>query len=161
MISLIVAMSQTRVIGKDNALPWRIPADLKHFKALTLGKPVIMGRKTFESIGKPLPERTNIVVSRSGFRATGVITAVSLPQALDIAHTHGEEAMVIGGAEIYRQALPMADCLYLTEVHADIGGDAIFPEINPQVWCEVSREHHDDDTSAQFPYSFVTLKKKG
>ena len=160
MLSIIAALSRNRVIGKDNQLPWRLPADLKHFKAVTLGKPVIMGRKTFESIGKPLPGRDNIVVSRDPqYQADGgIVVAHSLDEAL--AHTHAAaEVMLIGGAQLYAQALPRAQRLYLTLIHADIDGDAHFPDYDPAAWRETAREDHAPDENNPYPYSFVILER--
>lgn len=142
-IAIIVAAARNHVIGRGNQLPWRLSGELQYFKATTLGKPVVMGRKTFESIGKPLPGRSNIVITRhAGWTAPGVLTAHGLDEALrmadDIARRDGAgEIMVIGGADIYRQALPWAQTLYLTRVHADIDGDAYFPEFDAAQWrCE-------------------------
>ena len=127
-ISIIVAMADKRVIGHDNRLPWHLPADLKHFKATTMGKPIIMGRKTWESIGRPLPGRTNIVVTRDPrYTADGCVVVHSIDAALQ-ACSGNEEVMVIGGAEFYRQVLPEASTLYLTLVHDEFEGDALFPE---------------------------------
>ncbi|MBW7902314.1 MAG: dihydrofolate reductase [Rhodocyclaceae bacterium] len=140
VVSLIAAMDRRRLIGRDNALPWRLPEDLRHFKATTLGKPVIMGRKTWESLGRPLPERRNIVVSRNaGYAAAGAELAASLPAALARAGDV-DEAFVIGGAELYRQALPLAQRLYLTEIDAEFAGDAWFPEFAAAEWREAARE---------------------
>ena len=159
MLSLIAALSRNRVIGKDNQLPWRLPADLKHFKAVTLGKPVIMGRKTFESIGKPLPGRANIVVTRDPkFHAAGIAIAHSLDDALAQAHD-APEIMLIGGAQLYTQALAHAQRLYLTLIHADVDGDAHFPDYEPADWRETAREDHAPDDSTPHPYSFVVLER--
>lgn len=140
-ISLVVAMADNGVIGRDGGLPWRLSSDLKRFKAETMGKPVVMGRKTFQSIGKPLPGRLNIVVTRDrGFREEGVEVAGSLADALTLARVRGrcmagaEEICVIGGGEIYAQALPLADRLSVTHVLADIDGDTRFPPIDPERW---------------------------
>ena len=139
-LSMIVATAQNRVIGRDNALPWYLPNDLKYFKQTTLGKPVIMGRKTYESIGKPLPGRTNIVITRqTDYLPEGVKVVHSVAEARDLAESvclidGQEEAMIMGGAEIYTLALPDADRLYLTEVHADVDGDAYFPEYDKTEW---------------------------
>ncbi len=162
--SIIVAMAENRVIGVENDLPWHIPEDLKRFKALTMGKPVIMGRKTFQSIfarlGKPLPGRTNIVVSRSGFEEDGVLSCVDIEHAVDTARhiaalNDQDEVFIIGGAQVYAQALPLADRLYLTEVRVSPEGDAFFPEIAPSEWMETAREDHEGDPS----YAFVTLER--
>lgn len=140
VVSLIAAMDRKRLIGRDNALPWRLPEDLRHFKATTLGKPVIMGRKTWESLGRPLPGRRNIVVSRNaGYAAAGAELATSLPAALALAGD-ADEAFVIGGAELYRQALPLAQRLYLTEIDAEFAGDAWFPEFAAAEWREAARD---------------------
>ncbi len=159
MLSIIAALSRNRVIGKDNQLPWRLPADLKHFKAVTLGKPVIMGRKTFESIGKPLPGRDNIVVTRNPhFRADGLAVVHSLDAALAQAH-NAPEIMLIGGAQLYAEALPRAQRLYLTLIDADIDGDAQFPEYNPAEWRETAREDHASDENNHYRYSFLILER--
>ncbi len=138
-IAIVVAMAANRVIGRDNQLPWHLPADLKHFKQLTLGKPVVMGRKTYASIGRPLPERTNIVVTRDrDYEAPGCVVVHSLDEALAAAG-EAAEVMVIGGAGIYRQVLPRTDTLYLTEVHAEFEGDTLFPW--PYSFMELKRMH--------------------
>jgi len=166
-LALIVAVAENGVIGKNNALPWRLPEDLRHFKRVTLGKPVIMGRKTFESIGKPLPGRTNIVITRNAaYQAAGVSVVLSLAAALALAQAvaaqdGAEEVMVIGGAEIYRAALPQADQLYLTEVHASVAGDAVLPDVNWNQWREVSRERHAAPTPDGYDYSFVCYTRSG
>ena len=161
---LDVALASNRVIGQDGGMPWHIPADLKHFKSVTMGKPMIMGRKTFQSIGRPLPGRANIVVTRdAGFAMPGVTVAVTIEAAMDVAEatarTDGvDEIMVIGGGEIYARTLPLADRLYLTEIHRDIDGDVTFPEIDRNAWRETAREDiaADGETPA---YSFVTLDR--
>ncbi|VAW82876.1 Dihydrofolate reductase [hydrothermal vent metagenome] len=159
-ISLVAALARNRVIGRGNQLPWRLSADLKHFKSLTMGKPILMGRKTYESIGKPLPGRTNIVISRdSSFSAAGCRVVHSVEAALTAAEG-GEEAMVIGGANLYEQLLLRADRLYLTEVQADINGDAWFPEINRSQWQELERESHQADENNEFDYDFVVLVRQ-
>lgn len=162
MPSIVVARSENGVIGQGNELPWYLPADLKHFKELTLHHPVIMGRKTFDSIvdrlGTPLPERKNIVLSRG---------ALSLPLGAVAVHTledalteGGENSFVIGGAEIYRQAFPHVDHLHVTEVKAYIEGDTTFPEIDPQVWHEVSREEHEKDERNEHDFDFVIYERR-
>lgn len=157
-ISLIAAVAANGVIGRDNGLPWRIPADLRHFKALTLGKPVVMGRHTFVSIGRPLPGRLNIVLTR-GAPIGSVTTAASPDQAEAAARAAGaDEVMVIGGEQIYRLFLDRADRIYLTEVHAEVEGDARFPAFDRTAWIEAAR----DDRSAEGggpAYSFVTLDR--
>jgi dihydrofolate reductase len=152
-------MAKNRVIGANNTLPWRLPEDLKHFKALTLGHPVVMGRKTFESIGKPLPGRTNIVVTRSpGFAATGCLVVNSPEAALAVAFAAegGNEACVIGGAELYRALLGRADCIYLTEIDREVEGDAYFPELDPKQWQEVERVQVPE---AAISCAFVTYRR--
>lgn len=159
-------MSENRVIGNKNALPWHLPEDLKHFKTTTLGKPIIMGRLTFESIGKPLPGRTNIVVSRQHqWSYPGVKTANSLEGAITLAKAEAEslemnEIMIIGGANIYHQALPLLDVLYVTEVHAVVEGDAFFPEINPRLWAVAERTGPYKSEKSGFDYSFVIFQKQ-
>ncbi|MCB2109256.1 MAG: dihydrofolate reductase [Rhodobacteraceae bacterium] len=165
VIALVVARAANHVIGANGALPWRISADLKFFKSLTVGKPVVMGRKTYESIGRPLPRRTNIVVTRdTAWAADGVVAAHDLPNALALAYedahrTGVNEVMVIGGGEIYRQALPQARRIYLTEVHRDYDGDAAF-EFDATGWREISRDRHEPETPDGPAFSFVTLEKR-
>jgi dihydrofolate reductase len=159
MISILVAMAQNGVIGNDNRLPWDLPDDLKRFKALSLGKPIVMGRRTFDSIGKPLPGRTNIVVSRQpGLAIAGVIVAGSLDAALAAAGAV-PEIVIIGGAEIFRQALPRTDTIHLTRVHARVAGNVVFPELDPRQWRETAVEHHAADERHQYSFSFVTLQR--
>jgi dihydrofolate reductase len=164
-LALIVAAAENGVIGRDNALPWQLPEDMRYFKRVTMGKPIVMGRNTFESIGKPLPGRTNIVITRNpAFQAAGVSVVSSLAQALDLAMDVAQrdgvkEVVVIGGAEIYRAALPRADRLYLTEVHANIEGDAVLPAIDWNQWLEVSRERHAAQLPNHFDYSFVCYER--
>ena len=161
-IALIAAMAANRVIGDGNKMPWHLPADLRHFKKLTLGKPVIMGRKTFESIGsKPLPMRVNIVVSRDpNFRANGIVIARDLQQALDLAMPHAaEEIMIMGGASIYEQALAIADRLYLTFIQLNVNGDAHFPDLRQFRWRELSSESHTPDPENPYNYSFVVYER--
>lgn len=142
-IVLVAAHARNGVIGRDGDMPWRLPSDLRHFKAATLGTPVIMGRKTYRSIGRPLPGRANIIVSRSGFSADGTETAESLEAALELAKSHATETganqiSVIGGGQIYALAIGLADELVLTEVDADIEGDTVFPAIDSNLWQKVS-----------------------
>ena len=158
-IALIVAMAENRVIGCNNQLPWRIPADLRHFRALTMGKPIIMGRKTYESIGRPLPGRDNIVISGDRlYQAEGCRVVYSIDQALD-ASGDCEEAMIVGGANLYRQTLEIADRLYLTLVKAEPEGDTWFPQIESQQWREIERETHKADESNEYDYDFVVLDR--
>jgi dihydrofolate reductase len=159
LLSLIVAAAENDVIGRDNQLPWHLPDDLKRFKALTMGKPMLMGRKTFESIGKPLPGRTSIVLTRSpGWKHDGVIVVQSIDEAIQRAGAAAELA-VIGGTEVFRATLPRADRIYLTRVHAEIDGDATMPNIDPQVWREGAREHHPADERHAYPMTFMTLER--
>lgn len=159
-ITFVVAMSENRVIGLDNTLPWKLPADLRHFKHTTMGKPVLMGRKTFESIGRALPGRRNIVVSRNpGFEAAGCETVASIDEAM-ASVAREPEVMVIGGASFYEQLLPRADRIHLTLVHAVIEGDAFFPELDPTQWREVSREDHAADERNPHAYSFLLYERR-
>lgn len=159
MVSIIVAIAENNVIGANNQLIWHIPEDLKRFKALTTGHHVIMGRKTFESIGRPLPKRTNIVVSRSkNYVAEGCIVATSLEEALKVSASDSE-VFIIGGGELYRQALPMAHKLYITLVHKKFEGDTLFPEIDYYQWREVSREKGKTTESDGLEYTFVDYVK--
>jgi dihydrofolate reductase len=159
MIAIIVAAAENGVIGSDNRLPWHLPDDLKRFKALSLGKPIVMGRRTLESIGKPLPGRTNIVVTRqAGLAIEGVVVVNSLDAALAAAGA-APEVVVIGGAEIFRQALPRADVIHLTRVHARIAGDVVFPELDSGEWRETAVEHHAADARHQYAFTFVTLQR--
>ena len=159
MISIIAALAENRVIGVNNTLPWRLPNDLKHFRRLTTGHAIILGRKNYESIGKPLPERTNIVITRNrDFHADGCLIAHSLDEALALA-SNDPEIFIIGGAEIYRAALARADRLYLTRVHAAIAGDTYFPEFDETEWQEISRERHATDERHAYAYSFVVLER--
>jgi len=158
-VSLIAAVARNKVIGRDNRIPWRLPEDLKHFRKLTMGHAVIMGRKTFESIvafsGKPLPGRDNIVITRSrDWSVNGCRIAHSLDEAL-VAVQRGQEAFVIGGAEIYALALPLASRLYMTEIGRDFTGDAFFPEFDRSRWQEIAREKHEPGGEEGFGYAFV------
>ena len=160
MISFVVAMARNGVIGRDSTLPWRLPEDLRRFKAITMGKPILMGRKTFESIGKPLPGRTNIVLTRDrGWRAQGVVVVYSVEEALEQARDT-PELVVIGGAEIYRLFMPIAERIYLTHVHADVLGDTVFPDFDPTQWVEVERCEYPADERHAYAVSFVTLERK-
>jgi len=162
IVSAIVATAANLVIGHNNQIPWYLPADLQYFKKTTLGHHIIMGRKSFESIGRPLPKRTNIVVTRDPFFvATGCVVAHSLPEALAIADENGEtEAFVIGGGEIYRQAMPLLDKLYLTEVDAVVEGDVFFPKIEEGDWQETSSETHGADEKNEYGFTFRVLQRK-
>ncbi len=159
VISIIAALAENRVIGVNNTLPWRLPNDLRHFRRLTTGHAIILGRKNYESIGKPLPERTNIIITRNrDFRADGCPIAHSLDEALVLAG-NDPEIFVIGGAEIYRAALARADRLYLTRVHAAIAGDTFFPEFDETEWREISHARHEPDERHAYAYSFVVLER--
>jgi dihydrofolate reductase len=162
-ICFVVARADNGVIGRDNALPWHLPADLRHFKRLTVGKPVVMGRRTFDSIGKPLPGRHNIVLTRDpDWRAEGVTVVPNLAEAIAAAgldpKTRAEEVMIIGGAAVYAEALPIATRIYLTEVHAAPEGDTVLPPFEPARWRETAREDHPAE-EGQPAYSFVTLER--
>ena len=147
-------MASNGVIGSDNTLPWRLPEDLKRFKALTLGHPVIMGRKTHESVGRPLPGRRNIVISRNkGFAAAGCETAASLDAAIAACAGTTDEIFVIGGAQIYAEALPKAQRLYLTEIGAEYPGDACFPEFDRSAWSETAREHNRSESGIDYAFA--------
>ncbi|MAD46378.1 MAG: dihydrofolate reductase [Oceanospirillaceae bacterium] len=169
-LSLIVALAQNHVIGVDNKLPWYLPNDLKYFKQVTMGKAIIMGRKPYESIGKPLPGRTNIIITRqSGYQPPGKTDSVkivsSLEEARDLANSLAivngqDEAMIIGGAEIYSQALPLVERMYMTEVHADVDGDARFPEFDRSLWQAVAREDFQAEGGNPYDYSFVVYERR-
>ena len=164
IVALIVAMDRQRGIGQDNQLPWRLPADLKRFRELTTGHHLIVGRKTYESIGKPLPGRTTIIVTRNrAYTATGCFVAHTLAEALALARTRGEtEAFVIGGAEIYAQALTAADRLYLTLVQAEVEADTFFPPYDaPHDWSIVEESQHAADEKNQFATVYQTLDRIG
>ncbi len=159
-IALIAAMARNGVIGRDNQLPWRQSADLQRFKRLTLGKAVVMGRKTWQSLGRPLPDRLNIVITRdSDYRTEGGMVTHSVRAALAAAGD-SEEIMVIGGAEIFRQTLALAERLYLTEIEADIEGDTHFPEIDATDWVEVERQAGRADARNEYDYQFVVLERR-
>jgi dihydrofolate reductase len=160
IVSIIAAMDRNRLIGSNNQLPWHLPADLAHFKQVTMGKPIIMGRKTYESIGRPLPGRTNIVLTRSAdYRAEGVLMAHTLEQALDCV-SEEDEVMIIGGSTIYELALPRADRLYLTYVESTCEGDAWFPEFDIEHWRVVASEQHRADEKNSSDYCFVNYERK-
>lgn len=161
-VSLIAAVAQNAVIGRDNGLPWRLPEDLQYFKRVTMGKPIIMGRKTFESIGRPLPGRSNIVISSQRAAPVDGLHWVASPErALAVARDLGAgEAMVIGGELVYRALLPMATRLYLTEVHAVLEGDAFFPHYDPQQWIEVDRQPGSQHKQGSHDFSFVVLERE-
>jgi dihydrofolate reductase len=158
-IALIVAMDEAGLIGRDNDLPWRLSADLKYFRKVTMGKPLIMGRHTHESIGRPLPGRRNIIVSKQlDYRAEGCEVVHSVEEAL-AACENEEEVMIMGGASLYAQCLPLCDRLYLTRVHARLDGDTWFPEWEQEAWRVLSREDHRADDQNEFDYSFIVLER--
>ncbi|MEO2046396.1 MAG: dihydrofolate reductase [Pirellulales bacterium] len=161
-LSLLVAVAKNGVIGCQGDLPWHLSADLRRFKRLTMGHAIVMGRKTWESIGRPLPGRQMLVVSRQrAYRADGVQVARSLPQALEMARESGDlEPFVVGGAEIYRLALPLTTRLYLTRVLAEVEGDTHFPEIIEADWLLVSSESHQDDTHNDHPFCFEVYERR-
>jgi dihydrofolate reductase len=157
-VSIVVAASENNVIGVGNQLPWRLPDDLRRFKALTMGKPVVMGRKTFASIGKPLPGRLNIVVSRQQAAIDGALVVDSIDAALAAARP-AEEIMVIGGAQIYGQALPRTTTIYMTRVHTQIAGDAYFPTLAGEAWREVDIEPHPADDRHAYAFTFLRFER--
>ncbi|MCM3169077.1 dihydrofolate reductase [Peribacillus frigoritolerans] len=161
MISLIVAMDQNRVIGKNNKLPWHLPADLQYFKKVTMGHPIVMGRKTFESIGRVLPGRENVIVTRNQeFKAEGCVVLHDIAQIKRFADNHEEEVFVIGGAEIFKEILPFTDRLYITEIHEIFEGDTFFPEIDENEWDEISSNPGSIDEKNRFAHDFIILQKK-
>lgn len=161
IVSAIVATAKNRVIGKDNNIPWYLSADLKYFKRTTLNHHIIMGRKSFQSIGRPLPKRTNVVVTRDPFFvASNCLIASSIEEALNLAYDNGEtEAFIIGGGQIYKQSMPLWDKLYLTEVDLEIEGDVFFPEINKQEWQLISSELHQADEKNEYDYTFKVFER--
>lgn len=159
-LTAIVAMSENHVIGYKNKLPWHLPADMHRFKTLTLGKPIIMGRTTYESIGRPLPERCNIVITRdTSFQAPGCVVANSIEGALAAAD-YSEEVVVIGGAKLYAYLLPRIQRIYMTIIHHDFNGDTYFPELNMQEWRESERELYEPDDKNAYSYTFITLDRQ-
>ncbi|BDD11244.1 dihydrofolate reductase [Fulvitalea axinellae] len=161
-VSIIVARAENGAIGKDNDLIWRLPADLKFFKKTTMGGVMVMGRKTYESIGRPLPGRTTIIVTRnSEYKAEGCLLASSVAEAIEKARELGkDEVFLAGGAQIYEMAMPLADKIYLTEVKATFEADTFFPDLLADDWKEISREDHEADEKNPYAYSFVTFLKK-
>ena len=158
-LSLVVAMARNGVIGRDGGLPWHLPADLKLFRAITLGKPIVMGRRTHESIGRALPGRRNIVLSRApGYQATDCEVFESLDAAL-VALADTTEVMIVGGAALYAQALPHAECIYVTDVDAELDGDVHFPAFDSDAWRELEREAHAPDASHAYSYCFRVLER--
>ena len=160
-LSLLVARARNGVIGRDGTLPWRLPEDLAFFKRTTMGHPIVMGRKTWESIGRPLPGRRSIVVSRNGsYVAPGAEVATGLEKALERC-ADAAEVFVIGGAELYRLAMPRADRLLVTEIDADFDGDVVLPAIDRTAWRETAREHHAPTADRAFSFDFVTYERAG
>lgn len=158
-VSVIAAVARNRVIGVDNRLPWHLPEDLAHFKAVTLGHPVLMGRKTFDSLGRPLPGRSNVVITRNrDYRPDGAKTAASIDAALELC-AGSDEVFFIGGAELYAQVIPLADRLYLTEVDIDAEGDAWFPEYDGSAFRETARESHTGSRGDALKFDFVTYDR--
>ena len=162
MLKILVAFDENRVIGKNNALIWHLPADLKRFKALTTGHVIIMGRKTFESIGRPLPNRTTIVISRQhDLQIDGVILAHSVEEAILKAKSlTREDIYIVGGAEIYALSLPVADQILVTQLHDIFEGDAFFPEISPEMWDVTEKERGVTDEQNAYQYSYITYSRK-
>lgn len=159
-IVLIVAVARNGVIGRDNGLPWKLRADLQHFRTITMGHPILMGRRTWDSLGRPLPGRTNIVVSRSpDLRAEGATICSNIDEALSRAGSAGR-VFVVGGAELYRQMLPRANRVLVTEVHAEVEGDAHFPRLDPDDFIETSRTHHLADTHNDHDFDFVEYRRR-
>ena len=159
-VSLVVAAAKNNVIGREGELPWHLPDDLRHFKRLTTGKPIIMGRRTFESIGRPLPDRHNIVMTRDpDYAAAGCDVVTSVSDALKLAGDDSE-VMVIGGGQVYRDFLPRAGRIYLTRVQAEIDGDTYFPEIDASDWQLVSSEHHDADEKHAYAFEMMVFERR-
>ncbi|SEF75586.1 dihydrofolate reductase [Nitrosomonas ureae] len=163
-LSILVAMAKNRVIGRNNQLPWHLPADLKHFKLLTMGQTIVMGRKTYESIGRPLPGRANIIITRqSGYEVPGATVVNSLQDALLICEESSainNESFIIGGEKLYRQTLDICQRMYITEIQSDFEGDVVFPEFDRSNWEEIQRDKHISVNDAQIEYHFVILERK-
>ncbi len=159
-LSIVVAMDKNRLIGKDNSLPWRLPADLAYFKKLTTGNTILMGRKTFDSIGRPLPNRRNIVITRTkNIEISGCEVVNSINDAIELTH-HEAEVMVIGGANLYEQIMPYVDRLYITRIEAEFEGDAYFPSFDETEWLHVSVDSRQPDINNPHIYHFITLERK-
>lgn len=160
-LAVIVAMAENRVIGNNQQIPWHLSADLKRFKQITMGFPIIMGRKTYESIGRPLPGRTTVIISRNrGYSALGCLVFNSIESALQYYANSDQTIFVIGGAALYTAAMPIAQCLYLTQIHQSFVGDTFFPDCNMGNWREIKREDINDDNTVAFTYSFLQFEKK-
>jgi len=158
-ISIVVAMSSNSLIGREGGLPWRLSEDLKHFKSITMGKPIVMGRLTYESIGRPLPGRENIILTRDPeYKAEGCTIIHQLDQMKSSA-SDADELMIIGGAQLYLETLPMANKLFVTEVHAELDGDTFFPDLDRSQWREIERQRFKADEKNDFDFSFVVLER--
>ena len=162
MISISVAVAKNNVIGNKNTLPWHLPADLARFRKLTLNKSIIMGRKTYESIGKPLPGRTMVVITnQQDYQPDGCLVVHSIADAIDLVETRGEtEAFIIGGGEIFKQSLDLADRIYLSTVHTTVHAEVFFPLLDELQWTEIDSSHHPVDQTHQYPFTFTTLIRK-
>lgn len=163
-LSILVAMAKNRVIGRNNQLPWHLPADLKHFKFLTMGQTIVMGRKTYESIGKPLPGRANIVITRqTGYEIPGAIVVNSIEDALLVCEetsTINSENFIIGGEKLYQQTIKICQRMYITEIQSNFDGDVFFPEFDPSDWEETQRDKHFSENDTHLEYHFVVLDRK-
>ena len=158
IVTIVVAISENYAIGKNNQLLWHMPADLRHFKNITTGHTVIMGRKTYDSVGKPLPNRRNIIITRQDIEIEGCEVVKSVEDALALC-ANDEEVFIVGGAEIYKLAMNKTDRIYLTIIHHSFDADTLFPEIDYLEWRETAREDHQPDEKNKFPYSFITLDR--
>lgn len=158
-INIVVAIASNNAIGKENKLLWHLPNDLKHFKEVTSGRSIIMGRKTFDSIGRPLPKRRNIIITRQSIEIPGCEVVSSLTEAIELCKSE-DEVFIGGGAQIYEQALPITQKIYLTIVHQAFEADTFFPQLDPSVWSETAREDHEADDRNPIPYSFITLERR-
>ncbi|KAF3977250.1 MAG: dihydrofolate reductase [Methylococcales symbiont of Iophon sp. n. MRB-2018] len=160
-LSIIVAMASNRAIGLNNKIPWHLSADLKKFKAITMGSPILMGRKTYASIGRPLPGRTNIIISRNpDYQVERCVVFNTVDKAIEFCQQY-DEIFVIGGATLYQLILPKADLLYLTQINKRFDADTYFPDFNKEEWNEIAREEIEEDESVDFSYSFITLERNG
>jgi dihydrofolate reductase len=160
MLSIIVALSDNNVVGRENKLPWRLSADLKRLRAITMGHHLIMGRKTWESLGRPLPGRTNVVItSDRNYKAEGGVVVHSLHEAIRLS-SQDPEGFIFGGGKVFKEALSMVDKIYMTRVHTKLDGDAFFPALDMNEWKEIEREDHKADEKNQFDYSFITMVRK-
>ena len=159
IVSMVVAIAENNAIGKNNQLLWYLPADLKHFRVITTGHTVIMGRKTYDSVGKPLPNRRNIIITRQDMTIEGCEVVKSIEEALALSSSE-EEVFIVGGAEIYKQSMHLTDRIYLTIVHQKFDGDSFFPEIEDAEWQETERADYEPDEKNKLPYSFITLERR-